>query len=81
MTQTLEQELLISLTLHNFSAETLKEFAQKIVKPYFSGNLNQALRSLMEKTLTEEAILHQALKPTGKMEPGRFTDGFKVASP
>jgi hypothetical protein len=80
MTQTLEQELLISLTLHNFPAETLKEFAQKIVKPYFGGNLNQAIKSLMEKTVTEEAILHQALK-NSKMAPGRFTDEFEVASP
>jgi hypothetical protein len=81
MTQTLEQELLLSLTLHNFPAETLKEFAKKIVKPYFNGNLNQAIRSLMEKTLTEEAILDQALKPLGKTDSKRFTDEFEVTSP
>ena len=64
MTQTeiaTEEDLLVSLTFHNFSAKMLKEFAQKIVKPYFNGNMNQAIRSLMEKAITEETILNQAL--------------------
>jgi hypothetical protein len=64
MTQTqtvTEEELLVSLTFHNFSAEMLKEFALKIVKPYFNGNMNQAVRSLMEKAIEEETIVNQAL--------------------
>ncbi len=56
-----EKDLLVSLTFHNFSAEMLKEFAQKIVKPYFNGNMNQAVRILMEKAITEETIVKQAL--------------------
>ena len=56
-----EEDLLVSLTFHNFSAEMLKEFALKIVKPYFNGNMNQAVRSLMEKAITEETIVNQAL--------------------
>ena len=55
-----EEDILVSLTFHNFSAKMLKEFAQKIVKPYFGGNMNQALRSLMEKAITEETIVNQA---------------------
>ena len=84
MTQTetaTEKDLLISLTLHNFSAEMLKEFAQKIVKPYFGGNLNQAIRSLMEKAISEEATVSQALRLQSKLDSGRFLDGFEVASP
>jgi hypothetical protein len=64
MTQTemaTEEDLLVSLTFHNFSAEMLKEFALKIVKPYFNGNMNQAVRSLMEKAINEETIVNQAL--------------------
>lgn len=64
MTQTeiaTEEDLLVSLTFHNFSAKMLKEFALKIVKPYFNGNMNQAIRSLMEKVITEETIVNQAL--------------------
>ncbi len=55
-----EEELLVSLTFHNFSAEMLKEFAQKIVKPYFGGNMNAAIRSLMEKAIEEETIVAEA---------------------
>jgi len=62
VTQTTEQEMLVSLKLHNFSAEMLKEFAVKIVKPYFGGNINEALRSLMQKAIDEEAIVNQAIR-------------------
>lgn len=51
-----QEDLLVSLTLHNFSAEMLKEFALKIVKPYFGGNMNEAMRRLMEKAISEETI-------------------------
>jgi hypothetical protein len=84
MTQTeiaTEKDLIISLTLHNFSAEMLKEFAQKIVKPYFGGNLNQAIRSLMEKAIDEEVMVNKALKRQSKLELGRFSDGFETAPP
>ena len=56
-----EEDILVSLTFHNFSAKTLKEFAQKIVKPYFGGNMNQALRTLMEKSINEETLVNQAI--------------------
>ncbi len=65
MTQTqtvTEEDLLVSLTFHNFSAEMLKEFAQKIVKPYFHGNMNEAVRSLMQKAINEETLVTQALR-------------------
>jgi hypothetical protein len=63
MTQTqkaAEGDLLVSLTFHNFSADLLKEFAQKIVKPYFGGNMNAAVRSLMEQAIQEETIINRA---------------------
>ena len=56
-----EKGLLISLTLHNFSAEMIKDFAQTIVRPYFGGNLNQALRTLMENAINEETITNNAM--------------------
>ena len=59
---TMEQDLLVSLKLHNFPAELLREFAIKIVKPYFKGNINEALRSLMQNAINEETILTKAIK-------------------
>jgi len=73
MTQTemaTEEDLLVSLTFHNFSADMLKEFALKIVKPYFNGNMNQAVRRLMEKAINEETIVNQALIAESKSGPG-----------
>ena len=65
-----EKDLLVSLTFHNFSAEMLKEFAIKIAKPYFKGNLNQAVLSLMEKAISEETIVTQAIteSKSGRIE-------------
>jgi hypothetical protein len=63
----IEQELLVDLKLHNISAETLKEFAIKIVKPYFGGNMNKAIRSLMEKAIEEETIINKALIIEGNL--------------
>ena len=56
-----EKDLLADLMLHNMSAVMLKEFALKIVKPYFGGNMNKAIRSLMEKALEEEKIVSKAM--------------------
>ena len=64
MTETeiaVEEDLLVDLTFHCFSAGLLKEFAMKIVKPYFNGNMNMAIKSLIEKAIMEETIVNQAL--------------------
>ena len=69
MTQTqttTEQDLLVSLKLHNFPAELLREFAIKIVKPYFNGNINEALRSLIQNSINEETILTKAITQKNK---------------
>ena len=63
MTETeiaVEEDLLVDLTFHGFSAGLLKDFAMKIVKPYFNGNMNVAIKSLIEKAIMEETIVNQA---------------------
>jgi hypothetical protein len=75
MTQTeitTEKDFLISLTLHNFSAEMIKEFARKIAKPYFAGNLNQALRTLMENAINEETITNKARMKEPRIASNEF---------
>lgn len=52
----------VDLTFHDFSAALLTEFAEKIVRPYYQGNLNQALRELMEKAITERDFLLNHVK-------------------
>jgi hypothetical protein len=69
---TTEKDFLISLTLHNFSAEMIKEFARKIAKPYFDGNLNQALRTLMENAINEETITNKARMKETRIASNEF---------
>ena len=52
-----EDDLIVDLTFHGVSVSLLSEFAEKIVKPYYSGNLNAAIQDLIHKTLAEQDFL------------------------
>ena len=49
-----EEDLLVDLTFHEVSAMLISEFAEKIVGPYYSGNLNSAIQDLIHKALSEQ---------------------------
>ena len=49
-----ETDLLVDLTFHNIAASLLTEFAEKIVRPYYAGNMNAAIQDLLHKTLAEQ---------------------------
>jgi tagatose-1,6-bisphosphate aldolase non-catalytic subunit AgaZ/GatZ len=53
-----QEDLLIDLTLHGVPASLITEFAEKIVRPYYSGNLNAAIQDLIIKTLSEQEFVH-----------------------
>lgn len=46
------------MTLHDVSASLVGEFAEKIVRPYYGGNLNAAIQDLMGKALSEQEFIH-----------------------
>jgi hypothetical protein len=49
-----EDDLLVDLTFHNVPASLLAEFAEKIVRPYYSGNINAAIQDLIQKAIAEQ---------------------------
>ncbi len=49
-----EDDLLVDLTFHSVPASLLTEFAEKIVKPYYEGNMNAAVQDLIAKALAEQ---------------------------
>ena len=49
-----EKHLLVDLTFHDVPALLLTEFAEKIVRPYYNGNLNAAIQDLIHKALAEQ---------------------------
>ena len=55
---TTQEDLLVDLTLHSVPASIVSEFAEKIVRPYYSGNLNNAIQDLMNKALAEQEFIH-----------------------
>jgi hypothetical protein len=44
-----EDDLLVDLTFHGVPASLISEFAEKIVRLYFNGNLNVAIQDLILK--------------------------------
>ena len=50
----MESDLLVDLTFHGVSASLLTEFAEKIVRPYYGGNLNAAVQDLLHKAISEQ---------------------------
>ena len=52
-----QDDLLVDLTFHNVPASLLTEFAEKIVRPYYAGNMNAAIQDLLHKTLAEQDFL------------------------
>jgi hypothetical protein len=57
-------DLLVDLTFHDVPAALLTAFAEKIVRPYYHGNLNQALKDLIEKAVTEQQLLQNHIIKT-----------------
>jgi hypothetical protein len=52
-----EDDLLLDLTFHSVPASLLSEFAEKIVKPYYRGNMNAAIQDLLYKTIAEQDFI------------------------
>jgi len=52
-----QDDLLVDLTFHSVPASLLTEFAEKIVKPYYQGNMNAAIQDLIIKAVAEQAFV------------------------
>jgi hypothetical protein len=64
-----EDELLVDLTFHEVPASLLSEFVEKIVRPYYAGNLNAAIQDLLRKTLAEQDFLLSHITHVRRAEP------------
>ncbi len=51
----------VSLVFNNMPTPLLREFAVKVVKPYFGGNFNEAIRQLMDQAVIDEELLQSHL--------------------
>ena len=49
-----EEDLLVDLTFHGVPALLISDFAEKIVRPYFNGNLNATIQDLIHKAPAEQ---------------------------
>ena len=54
----MENGFLVDLTFHNVPASLFTEFNERIVKPYFKGNVNSAIQDLIQKALAEQEFVH-----------------------
>jgi hypothetical protein len=56
-----ESGFLMDLTFHNVPASLFTEFNERIVKPYFKGNMNSAIQDLIHKALAEQEFVHSRI--------------------
>ena len=47
----------VDLTLHDFSMALLTEFAEQIVRPYYLGNMSNAVKDLIRMAAEEEQLV------------------------
>ena len=52
-----EDDLLLNLTFHGVPVSLLSEFVEKIVKPYYKGNMTTAVRDLLQKNLADQDFI------------------------
>jgi len=58
----LENDLLVDLTFNSIPAALLSEFAEKIVKPYYKGNITTAIQDLLQKTIAEQTFVQSHIR-------------------
>jgi hypothetical protein len=51
-----EDDMFVSLTIYDIPESLLKEFCKKIVQPYYSGGVSDAIKDLIQKTILEQEI-------------------------
>jgi hypothetical protein len=61
-----QDELIVNITVHKVPASLLGEFAEKIVRPYYKGNLNAAIQDLINKALSEQEFIQAHVKAKTK---------------
>jgi len=54
----MQEDFEVDLTLHDVPASLVAEFAEKIVRPYYGGNLNAAIQDLISKSLADQEFVH-----------------------
>lgn len=59
-----QNDRMVELTFHNVPASLLSEFAEKIVKPYYKGNINAAIQDLLRQALREQDFVHSHVTHT-----------------
>ena len=65
-----EVDFSVNLTIHNFSAYLLTEFAEKIVRPCYSANMSEALKDLMRNAIREEDFALDHIKTIERGDHG-----------
>jgi len=69
LTLATEDDLLINLTFHKLSASLIAEFADKIVRPHYRDNLNDAIQDLIHKALEEQDFVHSHITHIRRIIP------------
>ena len=65
-----EDDLFVDFTFHDVSETLLTEFAERIVRPYYSGNMSEALKDLIRNAVREEDFVLSRIKTVKRGDHG-----------
>ena len=57
-----EDDLTVDLTFHQVPASLLTEFAERIAKPFYCGNITDAIKDLMQQAISEREFVLSHIK-------------------
>ena len=57
-----EDDLTVDLTFHEVPASLLTEFSEKIAKPFYRGNITNAIEDLMQQAIAEKEFVLSHIK-------------------
>ena len=63
-----EDNLLVDFTLHRVPISLLTEFCEKIVRPYYGGNMKAAIYDLLQKAIVEQDFILSHMTHAKKAE-------------
>ena len=59
--KTYDDDMSVDLTIYNVPANLLREFAQKIISPYYPGGVSEAIKDLMRKAILNHSMNQKEL--------------------
>jgi hypothetical protein len=57
-----QNDFQVNLTLHDFPADLVEQFALQIAQPFYLGSLTEAVKDMMQRAVAEQEFLQNRIQ-------------------